>query len=97
VVRPEAGRVRLGGVERVRDDARVDEGLLTRVVGGEGDVRGGVPVLGADAKDEGGQSEEGVDQGDDGAAVGDREGAVLGERGWGVSLGLVYPWRLEVA
>lgn len=77
MVRPEARRVRLGRVERVGDDARVDEGALARVVGGEGDVGGRVPVFGADAEDEGGEGEEGVDEGDDGAAVGDGESAVL--------------------
>ena len=49
------------------------------MVGGEGDVGGGVPVFCGDFEGEGGggEGEEGVDEGGYGAAVGDGEGAVL--------------------
>lgn len=84
---PEAGGVGLGWVEGVDYGGGVDEGTFFGVVGGEGDVVGGVPVLGGDAEGEGRGGEEVVDEGDDGAALGDGEGAVLeGVSGLVVSL-----------
>lgn len=61
---PEKGGVGLGGVEGVGDCVGGDEGRGVRgVVGGEGDVVWGVPVLGCDFEGEGagGKGEEGVD------------------------------------
>lgn len=59
------------------DDAgRGREGLAAGVVGGEGDVVGGVPVSRGDFESER-EGEERVDGGGDGAALGDGEGAIL--------------------
>jgi hypothetical protein len=52
------------------------------MVGCEGDVVGGVPVLGSDADCEGREVEEVVDYGGDGAAAFDGEGAVLSYVSW---------------
>lgn len=76
MVRPQAALVSLGGVVWVDDGDAVDEGLLAWVVGREGDVRAGVPVLGGDLDGEG-EGEEFVDRGDDVAAVRDGEGTIL--------------------
>ena len=42
---PQACGVALGGIIRVDDGGEVDEGLLVGMVGSEGDVVGGMPVL----------------------------------------------------
>jgi len=76
VVGPEPALVPLGGVRGVGDRREGGVGLGARVAGGEGDVVSWVPVFGGDLEGEG-IGEEGVDGGDDVAALGDCQGAVL--------------------
>lgn len=77
MVRPEGCGVFLGRIGRVDDLCGGCEGFWgVWMVGGEGDVVGGVPVAGCEFEGEG-QGEEGVDCGGDVSAVGDGEGAVL--------------------